>query len=246
MEKIREFKRGDVYYIKYDGSVGSEMAVGKPVVIISSDEYNEENPVVLCAMMTSNSRLYANRVAVVTNGRSGTVVCDNIRCYDKSRFETFMCTLPEEKMAEITNTIAEIFDITKVTDAAPQQVVVNCDTDIVALKVELDTYKKLYEKAVDKIAELKFEKPIIPEGKIATVEEEKPKSSPVTVFKRKANVNFDTAETISEVTGMSIQTAEEIVRRRNKYGKYRTLVDLLDVPRFGSGCMDKYGNYLEV
>ena len=61
----------------------------------------------------------------------------------------------------------------------------------------------------------------------------------------KANINTDTWETIAATTGMSVQTAQEIVRWRNKHGAYIDLTDLLFVPRFGSGCMNKYGQMLE-
>ena len=62
----------------------------------------------------------------------------------------------------------------------------------------------------------------------------------------KANVNEDSWETILAITGMACDTAREIVTYRKRYGKYVDLVDLLNLTRFGSRCMDKYGHMLEV
>ena len=62
----------------------------------------------------------------------------------------------------------------------------------------------------------------------------------------RANVNTDDWWVIVANTGMNIQTAQQIVAYRNKHGKYIDLVDLLNVPRFGVGNMNKYGRMLEV
>ena len=64
--------------------------------------------------------------------------------------------------------------------------------------------------------------------------------------KGKVNINKDSWEVIAATTGMSPQTAHEIEKWRNKNGDFIDLTDLLFVPRFGSGCMNKYGQMLEV
>ena len=64
--------------------------------------------------------------------------------------------------------------------------------------------------------------------------------------KGKVNINKDSWEVIAATTGMSPQTAHEIEKWRNKNGEFVDLTDLLFVPRFGSGCMNKYGRMLEV
>ena len=62
----------------------------------------------------------------------------------------------------------------------------------------------------------------------------------------KVNINTDDWKTIAATTGMSVQSAQNIVAYRNKNGKFIDLTDLLFVPRFGSRNMNKYGPMLEV
>lgn len=63
---------------------------------------------------------------------------------------------------------------------------------------------------------------------------------------KKVNINTADWETIREITGMNEKTAKNIVRYRKKHGDFVDLTDLLFVPYFGSGCMDKFGQMLEV
>ena len=62
----------------------------------------------------------------------------------------------------------------------------------------------------------------------------------------KVNINIADWKTIREVTGMNEKTAKNIERYRNKHGDFVDLTDLLFVPHFASGCMNKYGQMLEV
>ncbi len=144
------------------------------------------------------------------------------------------------------------------------------ENELFELKAELAMYKKLYEKAVSEFVELKFQKDTNVEK---IVEVELPKKEIVeTISKKKgrptknavpwkatkeeiapyanesgkANVNTDPWYVIAATTGMNRQTAQEIVAHRNKHGKFKSLVDLLDVNKFGHGCINKYGNMLEV
>ena len=46
--------------------------------------------------------------------------------------------------------------------------------------------------------------------------------------------------------GIGKETAEMIRAYRNKHGRFESVEDLLNVPRFGKGCMKKYGSKVEV
>lgn len=62
----------------------------------------------------------------------------------------------------------------------------------------------------------------------------------------KANVNTDTKEEIMRKSGMGAETARMIVAYRKKHGRFTSVEDLLNVQRFGKGCMRKFGDKLEV
>ena len=67
-----------------------------------------------------------------------------------------------------------------------------------------------------------------------------------TVAVRKVNVNTATVDEMEAVAGMNRTLCNFIRAYRNKNGPFKTVEDLLNVPRFGAGCMKKYGPMLEV
>lgn len=62
----------------------------------------------------------------------------------------------------------------------------------------------------------------------------------------KVNINTATAEEISEVSGLNIYTARKIRAYRNKHGLFKSVDELMNVDRFGKGCMSMYGDKFEV
>lgn len=62
----------------------------------------------------------------------------------------------------------------------------------------------------------------------------------------KVNVNTATVVEMMEKAGMVKQLAAAICSYRSKNGKFEKVEDLLKIPRFGTGCMEKYGPMLEV
>ena len=117
---VREIKRGDVYYIRYDDSYGSELAVGRPFVVVSRNEGNEYSATVLGVLMTTVPKTNIVSVPIKSTNRPSWVVCNQIRTYDKARFGDYMCTLPEEEMAEIDSTIAYALGL-KLADASLEE-----------------------------------------------------------------------------------------------------------------------------
>lgn len=62
----------------------------------------------------------------------------------------------------------------------------------------------------------------------------------------KVNINTATAEEISEVSGINFRTARSITAYRNKHGRFKSVDELMNVDRFGKGCMSMYGDKFEV
>lgn len=63
--------------------------------------------------------------------------------------------------------------------------------------------------------------------------------------KAKVNVNSASVNEMAS-TGMGMGTASQIERWRRKNGTFKSIEDLLKVPRFGERCLKKYGGMLEV
>ena len=81
--------------------------------------------------------------------------------------------------------------------------------------------------------------------RLTIAEGEEGASEPVSPVE-KVNVNTATVDEIVAGTGIGKQTAYAIVLYRNKNGPFRKMEDLLNVQRFGEGCMRTYGDKLTV
>lgn len=81
-----------------------------------------------------------------------------------------------------------------------------------------------------------------PEPKVTKVEPMMRKEA----FGGLLNVNTATGEEIVSFTQMSPHTARNIVSYRKQHGPFEKLEDLLNVSRFGAGCLKAYGGMLTV
>ena len=78
-------KRGEVYWVNLDPTVGGEVKKRRPAVILSPDEMNRSLAVVIVAPITSSRKPWPTRVDVKLGGKSGQMMLDQIRTVDKSR-----------------------------------------------------------------------------------------------------------------------------------------------------------------
>lgn len=62
----------------------------------------------------------------------------------------------------------------------------------------------------------------------------------------KLDVNTATREQLMEVPGIGPATADNILRKREELGEFKTIEDLLEVDRIGDKTLEKLKEYLEV
>ncbi len=80
-------KRGDIYWVTLDPTVGTEIQKTRPCLIISPDDMNYHLPRVLIAPITSKGQLLGCRPEFKFNNKSSRILLDQIRCVDKSRLQ---------------------------------------------------------------------------------------------------------------------------------------------------------------
>lgn len=86
-------KRGEVYWVSLDPTVGSEIRKTRPALIVSPDDMNAALPRVIIAPLTSKGTSMACRPEVQFDGRPARILLDQVRSVDKQRLM--------EKMGEI-------------------------------------------------------------------------------------------------------------------------------------------------
>jgi mRNA interferase MazF len=104
-------RRGEIYWVALDPTVGSEIAKTRPALIISNDIGNEHSARVIIAPISSQhtGRIYPFEV-LVPMGEGGLadtskVLLDQIRAVDKARLNRRIGSLPSVRMAAVDRAI---------------------------------------------------------------------------------------------------------------------------------------------
>lgn len=104
-------RRGDLYWVDLDPTLGSEIAKTRPCLIVSNDVGNQFSERVIVAPLTAGgvSRVYPFEV-LVRAGQGGVradskVTLDQIRTVDKQRLGRWIGTLPPGLMQAVDQAI---------------------------------------------------------------------------------------------------------------------------------------------
>ena len=101
-------KRFEVYFVRLDPTQGAEMRKTRPCVVLSPDEMNHLQTV-LVAPMTTKSRSYPSRVQVTFQRRKGQIALDQIRAVDRSRLIRKAGTLSSKTGNVVLSVLREVF-----------------------------------------------------------------------------------------------------------------------------------------
>ena len=165
-----KIERGDIFYIeKFAHSVGCEQQPGRPGVIVSNDANNRASRTVEAVYLTTRDKPNLPTHTIIhSSGAESTVLCEQIttvaveclgsyigRCtaaemeaIDKCLIESIGLTIPSKSKQTLERSVKDDQD-----DEAKK-----LQDDMNKIKVELDTYKRMYEIAVNKLATTRIER----------------------------------------------------------------------------------------
>jgi mRNA interferase MazF len=99
-------KRGQVWRVELDPSVGSEIRKTRPAVIVSNDSANRNLlRVFVIPLSTNTSRFYPGESLVTLEGKQGKAMTDPIMAADKIRLKTQIGTLSKTDMLGVEQAI---------------------------------------------------------------------------------------------------------------------------------------------
>ena len=78
-------RRGEVYWVNLDPTVGTEIKKTRPALVVSPDDMNQVLPRVIVAPITSKGQALGCRPEIKLKGKRGRVLLDQLRCVDKVR-----------------------------------------------------------------------------------------------------------------------------------------------------------------
>lgn len=96
-------KRGDIFWVNFDPSTGTETRKKRPALVCSHDDMNENSNRVIVAPITSNlKKVYAFEYAIIDHSFiNGKAMFDQLKAVDKSRIESKIGSVLLREMNEI-------------------------------------------------------------------------------------------------------------------------------------------------
>lgn len=105
--KVAYPRRGEVYLVSFDPTIGAEIKKTRPALIVQNDIANRHSPITIVAAITSQFEepLYPTEVLVMAPEGGlevdGVVLLNQIRSVDKRRLVRRLGALRPEKMREV-------------------------------------------------------------------------------------------------------------------------------------------------
>ncbi len=102
-------KRGEVWLVNLDPTVGSEIRKSRPCVIVSPPEMHDHLRTVIVAPMTTGARPAPFRIPLTFSGKKGLILLDQIRTLDKIRLVRKLGAVTPTTLASTLRTLQEVF-----------------------------------------------------------------------------------------------------------------------------------------
>ncbi len=102
-------RRGEIWLVNLDPTVGSEIRKTRPCLVVSPPEMHDHLRTVLVAPMTTGGREAPFRIGVTHAGRNGLILLDQVRAVDKTRLAKKVGAVSAKTLAATLRALQEVF-----------------------------------------------------------------------------------------------------------------------------------------
>ena len=107
---VIDIKRFDIYLVKLNPTVGSEIQKTRPCIVISPDEMNVLKTVIV-APMTSKGFDFIFRPKIRFEKKDGLVLLDQLRTVDKTRLVKKLGIVDAKTSQDIAKMLVQMFEL---------------------------------------------------------------------------------------------------------------------------------------
>lgn len=101
-----EPRRGDVWWVSFDPSVGGEIQKTRPAVILSNDAANIAlNRVIVVPISSKTAKLYPSETLITLNGQYQKAMADQVMTASKKRLRSKLGRLSAGDIASVENVL---------------------------------------------------------------------------------------------------------------------------------------------
>jgi mRNA interferase MazF len=109
-------KRGDIFLVNFDPTMGAEVCKTRPAVVVSNDINNRHSPIVSIAPITSNiTRIYSFEVEIPAGtaglNKHSKVMVNQTRAVDKLRLLEKKGRLSNDTLSRLDSSLRLHYDI---------------------------------------------------------------------------------------------------------------------------------------
>ena len=99
-------KRGEVFWVSFDPSVGGEVQRTRPAIILSNDAANAVlNRLIVLPLSSKIDRLYPGEVLIQINKRMSKAMSDQLMTISKLRLQKRITEVSEEEMTNVEKAV---------------------------------------------------------------------------------------------------------------------------------------------
>lgn len=108
----KPIKRGDVFWVNLNPTIGSEINKTRPAVVVSNNTQNIASSRVIVLPITSSVlHLYPFESKVKIDNKIAKATADQIRTIDKSRLKQYICTVSRVELEMIDKAIKIVLSL---------------------------------------------------------------------------------------------------------------------------------------
>jgi len=97
--------RGEVWWVEFDPSIGSEIQKTRPAIIVSNNSANKHLARVVVPVTSNTGRIYPSEAMVTIAGQKSKAMADQIAAADKSRLKKQLDTLSRADLLAVEDAI---------------------------------------------------------------------------------------------------------------------------------------------